>query len=397
MFRYVTIAALLAACSDPIQNDLAELGTSLSAQDETEADHVQSEEEAAAQDLQIIADARGISVEEAAEHQRVTEESGRIAALVAEARPEIFLGRAALFGQGPVIYVKGPADSELQKLVASSSIEIKISDGHPFSLAEMLEKQEQVTDALKSFGFTNFSNGIEIRDATLKVKITREEGLPDDAGAILELLPPSLRVVTRITVSRERVFIPHTAAFGGMETSVGCTTAFSVFDELGATGLVSAGHCTNASTVLHPPSTNHTLTFQRQHQGSYGDVEYHKTSVPEPAQFYASPTLIRNVVAVRPFANMGVGDVVCVYSRVNAARYCANIETLVQSCVDGSITYNRFVEMDDDLAAGGDSGTNWSLSTTAYGVHGGNCGDGDVWTVASNLPISPLVVAVIVQ
>lgn len=165
---------------------------------------VQSPEDALAQDIALVADALGWTIEEATANYRAAEIVGNIAGRIAAERPDIFIGSALSpdpLGP-PSIYIKGPADEFVRNLVAAAEIEVKIIDNQAFSLEELEQRQRRVVDALLAQGFQNLSAGIRIQEGGLiEAVVTREPGLPDDPAEILAALPPDLRGSVSLTVS----------------------------------------------------------------------------------------------------------------------------------------------------------------------------------------------------
>ncbi len=168
------------------------------------AQTVQSPEDAAAQDLGLVAAARGWTIEQAAADLRAGNIVGRIAQQVATERPEIFVGAAHSPepGGAPTLYIKGPADEFVRNLVANAEIEIKLVDNQPHSLDELEQRQLQVTQAIQALGYSNFGVGFDITDrGHITSELTRQPGLPDDPAAVLASLPDSVREDVTITFS----------------------------------------------------------------------------------------------------------------------------------------------------------------------------------------------------
>ncbi|MCH7810101.1 MAG: hypothetical protein IH863_05940 [Chloroflexi bacterium] len=174
------------------------------AEDHPSSPVIQSSEEALAQDLALVAEAMGWTIEEAARHYRAGEIAGRIAGQVAAERPEIFVGGvlAEEPGGAPMLYIKGPADDFVRRLVADAEIDIKIVDNQPFSFEELQERQMQVHRVLQALGFQHAYTMSNITDAgKITAGVTRQPGLPNDPVEILSSLPAELRASVTLTVS----------------------------------------------------------------------------------------------------------------------------------------------------------------------------------------------------
>ena len=166
--------------------------------------HLQSPEEAAAQDDALFAESQGITVEQATAQRLASDALDPITSNLAAERPDIFIGSALVDGS-PKLYIKGPANDSLRELVAGADVEIEIVDNQPYSRAELDERQEQLVRALQEQGFTSFGVGTDITHGQIEATVTRQTGLPDDPDEILAGLPAELRESVTLTVSDDPV------------------------------------------------------------------------------------------------------------------------------------------------------------------------------------------------
>jgi hypothetical protein len=108
-------------------------------------------------------------------------------------------------------------------------------------------------------------------------------------------------------------------------------------------------------------------SFQAQHIGLNGDVEWHVPSshqiLPE---YYASPSDRRQVNSVETTA--AVNNTYCLYSRMQGTRTCDQVWSPVVAMLTLSSLASNLVGMDDSNTVGGDSGEPWSCSTDAAGT-----------------------------
>jgi hypothetical protein len=218
----LTVAVLLTASAAGCSDEPAEEPVSQPEQDDAQAcktpvaqsealpkvtpegtPHLQSAEESLAQDLALMAEALGITVEEAEALHLASEALSPVTSTLARERPDIFVGAvlSGAPGEPARIYIKGPADDFVRDLVAGAGVQIEIVDNQPYSFAELEERQTQVTRALVDQGFTSYAVGTDIATAQIEVDITREAGLPDDADEILVGLPAELRDSVELTLS----------------------------------------------------------------------------------------------------------------------------------------------------------------------------------------------------
>lgn len=140
-------------------------------------------------------------------------------------------------------------------------------------------------------------------------------------------------------------------------------------------GITGAGHCEDDSDVdqvTAPGHAVHGATFQRRHEGEWGDVGWYTTTQAEADDFYFNENGgIRDVVAVEPRANISVGEPICFYGRGSNHRDCSlEVENPNVFCGIGP---QKLVQMNGDITEGGDSGGPWYFGLTAFGGHKGNC------------------------
>lgn len=163
---------------------------------------IQTAEEALP-DLALVAQARGWTIDQAAAQHAAAEEVGAIAERIAAERPEIFIGSALSSEPDgpPALYVKGPADAFVRRLVADAGIEIRIVDNQPFSFEELEERSHRVHEALVALGFEEVTTGANITGGgTIPAAVLRTPGVTDDVAEILAALPSNLRDSVELTI-----------------------------------------------------------------------------------------------------------------------------------------------------------------------------------------------------
>jgi streptogrisin C len=337
----------------------------------------QSEADSLLADLTLIAGARGWSVEDAQANHEAADAVGQIAEIVAEKRPDIFVGSAlsAEPSAPPTLYIKGPRDEFIDELVRSSRVPIVVADNQPFSFAELEARQQRVHEALLTLT-DHIGIGFDVsRGGVMELDVARSERLPDEA-AVLDAVPADLRSSLEIRLIDE-VESETEAAYGGMALRrIGvpsdCTSGWTV-QKVGSTtrGISGAGHCIGEAEVTHPGAGNvHALNFQAAHEGQWGDVEWYTTNQVEDDLFYADANMIRDVVSVEARANITQGEHVCGYGRASNSRDCSLTVTLLSYTCS---PVQRLVRMSGDTLIGGDSGGPWYNTHIAFGAHFGNC------------------------
>ena len=174
-----------------------------SVEDAELAGAVQSPREALAQDLALVAEARGWTIEEAVADRKAADVVGRIAAQVAVERPLVFVGSVLSPepGGAPELYIKGSADEFVRGLVAGAEIEVKLVDGQPFSFDELEERSLRVHRSLAALGFDEISTGFSVAGrGEIKAEVVRRSDLPSDPSEIVLSLPSDLQASVVLTV-----------------------------------------------------------------------------------------------------------------------------------------------------------------------------------------------------
>lgn len=137
-----------------------------------------------------------------------------------------------------------------------------------------------------------------------------------------------------------------------------------------------------------PPEWDYSTAWQGQHNGGWGDVEWHTTTHWELPEYDAAPGLRWPVRAVA--YSISKNEWVCGHSRMQGRRHCDRV--FKTSVSQGSS--NRLVAMRGMNMVGGDSGGPWSFYDKAYGVVKGarymcdpfwpfSCNWRDTWSRAS--------------
>lgn len=343
----------------------------------------QSDDEALAHDLEMVAKERGWTLSQARDHYMSAEIVGEKAALVALNRPDAFIGSALSDDPtgSPMLFIKGTPDDYILGLISDAGRPITIIDNQPFSFDELETRKLAVHRTFEALGFNYIVTSYDFqRQGHISVEVTKEPGLQSAAEELVSLLPDEIRDAVTIVVSDKPVAEDH-AAFGGMwlrDDGVNeCTSGFSVRRVSNSTpGVTGAGHCTGINQVNHPGHGIHTLSSQQEHRGEWGDVEWYTSTQAEPDDFYATATIIRDVSAVEARAAISVGESICVYGRASNSQNCSmDVNDASVSCTINGVFNDRLVLMSSGATTtNGDSGGPWYFSTKAFGGHKGKCG-----------------------
>lgn len=204
--RVAVGVVILMAASVSSQSTVASPPADDAPRDDKAISGTQSPDDALAEDLALVADGRGWTVEQGDAYHRAASAIGRIAERVAEVRPEKFVGSALSSDPhgAPTLYVKGAVDQLIADLVAGADIEIVVADGQPFSFFELEERAFRVHDALMAQGFESVATGFDItRAGVITSTITPHRGREVSSEAILSRLPADLRSSVELTIREE--------------------------------------------------------------------------------------------------------------------------------------------------------------------------------------------------
>jgi len=366
----------------------------------------QSDDEALEQDLLLIAESRGITVEEARQRHALAAQVDLVADEVMRKSPESFL--ATRLPDDPSdtahLLIKGSASADVVDAVRRSGTPITIESGHIFNRTDLDETQAAVHKVLLEHGLKDIVSRYNWNASAPMIEVSvSPAGVPAKAvgnGALVAAeaeaegrayaalsslrLPPGLVRVDFTEAQQARV---RSSSFGGMRLRRGttgvCTSGFSVINSAGVTGVTGAGHCSGVSGIVHGTAV-HATTYVTGHQGSWGDVEWYTTGQTEPDDFYADAATIRDVTAVERATNISIDEDVCGYGRTSDRRYCTTVYDLSESCTDPDVgaTASRLVVVRANGLTLGDSGGPWFTGTVAFGTYYGTCAGRDAFSVA---------------
>jgi streptogrisin C len=335
-------------------------------------------------DVQLAAKQFGWDVEATAEHLNAQTSFGLLIDTVATKFPDSYAGAAFAEQPGAAsqVMIKGDVLDDVARMVETSGLKVELVGGMKFSLLDQQRRSSEIIKVLRSAGYkevgTAVLSGGQIQVAVSGTPRTRVE-LPAHLLDGVEVVQAPGRIVT------------DEAAMGGQQVFGGgaqCTSGFSVRRiSTGTTGIATAAHCTGMSTIV-TPSGNRSMSFQLQHNGSFGDMEWHTTVDTEVDNYMATPTEERDVSMVWPSNGYAENMVTCVFSRMQGTRSCDQIYSTSVS----SNSASNLIATDNDSTVGGDSGGPWSFNSIADGIHKGDkwiwFGTRNVFSRAGNLPVA---------
>lgn len=178
----------------------------------------QTQEEGEAQDLELVAEAHGWTVEETRRDRRSAEAVGELAAQVAATYPDSFVGSAVdeKPDAPPRLYIKGKATDQIMELVSASDVPIAVIDGQPHNFAELDERKTRVARAALDGGYRNVVTSFDIANAgQIRLLVQVQGGLSSDPNEVRAMLPDDVRGQTVVQMSEFPV-AQGEGAWGGM-------------------------------------------------------------------------------------------------------------------------------------------------------------------------------------
>jgi hypothetical protein len=318
--------------------------------------------ESALSDLATMAEEDGISLEEAQSKYGWHEPFSRVVQQIRVAYPESFAG-ARIEDEGPWIAFKGEAPAASVDLLKGLTPLVDVRSNRPYTEAELDERLIRTHFALLASDLVaDAESGYDIETGEITINVVPEDSATTDGGAspLGALVPDDPDMPVHVSVVAGIRAEDHYVRGGGSLSS--CTAGFAVSRYIGHTlvyGLSTAGHCGDSQNY----EGRAVLSFKAEHQGSWGDMQWHSSSERVSDDFHASASDIRDTAAVG-FATEG--QALCRYGKTTG-KECSNVYQL-NHC-NGSRC--RLTLMNTNEAAGGDSGGPWFYGTTAHGIHQG--------------------------
>ena len=332
-------------------------------------------------DLQTVASQEGISLQAAIDQYAWNDNFALAVSKIRDASPSAFTAAEIVDSSRAWI---GFADS-----VPSSARNIinTFTSNHPGVSVEIRANlnysEVELRKAIETVHFTAF-NATEVSDAstsfdfstrTIRTSVVLNSTDSDSVLSTLRAratnnLTNATRadIVNTITTS---VIRSDTQMLGGSETdtehlggeSINCTTGFGTKTTGLVRGISTAGHCGDNQS-----DDGISLTFKAQHEGTYGDFQWHTGTGTHTDDFYAGNDSDneedrRDVAFV---AAPTVGQTLCRNGDISN-KDCQKVRKL-NVC---SGQYCNLVQMEQHLSAAGDSGGPVFYNYTAYGIHRG--------------------------
>ncbi|WP_152360991.1 S1 family peptidase [Microlunatus speluncae] len=343
-------------------------------------------EEALRADIQIVAQQRGISYDDAFKAVDWQDGVAGVMTKLAEKFPDFYSG-AEVTSETPAavkVRFKGSAPAEAISILAGidAAIKVDIVEDQPLnetdihdvvrkaheSLTSLLDADTAVSSSYDRNGnvvkSVANSAGFRLRESDLESRVSA--GIATSAPGVQYDLTLSESFNASPTARNGGGRLEHPSSEG-----LACTGGFNVISSAGTTGVATAGHCANGLTHENRPGqAEFTMTYRAQHMGTYGDYQWHTTTDTEPDDFYFSKveTSARDVRGV--FSPMD-NQTICKFGWVTGST-CDTVADL-SDCITypGYPQMCRLVRTDHRKAIEGDSGGPWFYSYNAYGLTSG--------------------------
>ena len=331
-------------------------------------------------DLQSIADANGITLDEAIEMYAWRDDFSRMVTAIQEEHPDSVAEAASTSGSTALIRFSGsiPADAQITiEDFEAKNTNLTITKQTNVGYTE----KEYVEAVVGAYYSVMAENGVEDGTAHFEgetneiVIFAKMETPPSDAkkaqlersaeqGA-KEATRPNITDTLTISLSvvqRDLGGLDSGSEHMGGEELGSCTSGFNVKVN-GTRGIATAAHCPDNLS-----DDGDALTFRDKHHGLYGDVQWHTGPDTMGRKFYAGSisVLETNQRYVTDVGHARVGDPLCRNGKISY-RDCQDVRR-VNVC---AVWVCRLVSMEHYYAADGDSGSLVYWGNTAYGVHRG--------------------------
>lgn len=250
------------------------------------------------EDLRFVADELGITEAEAVTRIGWRSEFSDVMDDIRGASPVDFT-RAAITGDATAwVAFMGDAPAGAQDLINTfkanyPNITVELRTGTGFNESQIQSAVPAAHYAVfRSSGVSDASSSFDFESRRIIIRAKLDEGTPvgetltrlqsSAEQAVTDALGPEF--LQRINIAMETkqdtgILDSDTEHIGG-ESLAHCTSGFAVVDLEGETGISTAGHCGN---YLY--DDGHALTWQDEHEGDYGDFQWHTDPQPKTQPF----------------------------------------------------------------------------------------------------------------
>lgn len=337
--------------------------------------------EAELQDLQTLAEQRGISLREAIDRYAWNDNFALAVQMISEAAPDAYTGAEIVDADHAWIAFAGDVPQDAREMidafaVGRRGVSIELRRNLGFTEVELQRAIEAIHYAILARPeVREAATTFDFETGEITTWVVLEASAPDSAFGTLELIATNslidavgVGIVDRITAlilrsDAEVMGGEDSAAYHmGGEILSTCTSGFGTVQiGSGVRGISTAAHCGNSQS-----DDGSSLTIKGEHNGTYGDFQWHTGPKIENDNFYSGNSTTTEV-GERDVASVGsplVGQSLCLNGKTTH-KHCQEVRKL-NVCFDGRC---NLVQMGARLADGGDSGGPWFWNYTAYGLH----------------------------
>lgn len=319
--------------------------------------------EAEMEDLAFIAQEKGWSLDEAIERigwQRAFDEA---VAEIRAAYPHRFAG-SAITPEGPgqaSLGFTGGVPEGVREHPILSGLDVTYRGDLAQSWEALLTQLQTVHHAIRAEGYPDVVSVPTWETGRIEVSVGVGQQSVSKANLLAALPAEAHAANVEITLAPSNPGSLETLYGGGNMN--GCTSAFTV--RSGSTlGMLTAGHCGNNRLMLDDTGTWRSMTFRGEHEGGWGDFQWHTHPTQDFSTFFHTDTSLRR--EAWRIGSASKNRDVCRFGMTTGKQCDEVFKTGVSS--GGA---DRLAMMRNDKAEGGDSGGPWYYGNTVYGVHRG--------------------------
>lgn len=334
------------------------------------------------EDLQGLADAQGVTLEEAIDRHGYWRKFKSIANELRVGHPQEFSGASrAQDGSSVWFGFKGAVPQEAVKLAGTLPVEVTLEGNRGYSEQDLISEQQRTHQAaMMRPEVSDAATGYSVVTGKVHVTAQLREGFTaksaETAAAITSKLsrensPIEVEVVTTTRKIQYEAQDNWIRGGGSLDT---CTAGFNLkYATTDTKRLGTAGHCVrNQSSRSYfnqaADGGSTTVSGVWWEQGNYGDIGYYDHGTMDPTRtFYYGSGEKRYADYRDPYP--AVGDPVCRYG-ITTGRHCGAV--IESNICAGSVCGLTLSDMESGThCRGGDSGGPWFNGGTAYAIHGG--------------------------
>jgi streptogrisin C len=326
-------------------------------------------DEALREDAAMLAQAKGLTIEESMHRLRLFDVVGELDARLSAKESATFAG--LWIENEPELRVVVQHTGELSEgfsrhldgRLLAGLVEVRKV---PVSLRELEASHAAAAFLVRQIGVAADID-IDVKKNRVKVMVLDSASL-EAALSVAKLgLPEHVEIVEVQQLAQPEAFI-----YGGMAIS-DCTSGFVVQHSNGTYGILTAAHCNNSQSY-----SGYNLPYQSQ--AFYGSYDVQWNSLSSSLMFWPKIKVgggSRIITATKGRSSQAIGEYICKQGRTTNYR-CGTLssKTFLPNYVpSGNATFMYVSGGSVNLSEPGDSGGPWVKNQTAYGIH--SCGIGN--------------------